>query len=89
MEDNPTKISGGAAAAAYAAAFATGKCDSMPVPAVRPAYTQPARNADTFCASSLDLLCDLLDMDSEERAFAHARRWPDLMGAVLLNEQER
>ncbi|TPP49461.1 AFG1-like ATPase family protein [Leishmania donovani] len=86
MEDNPTKISGGAAAAAYAAAFATGKCDSMPVPAVRPAYTQPARNADTFCASSLDLLCDLLDMDSEERAFAHARRWPDLMGAAAVND---
>lgn len=89
MAERPTKSSKGAAVAAYAAAFATGKRDSMSVHAVRSAYTQRPQNSDAFCASSLGLLCDLLDMGSEERAFLHARRWPEFMGAVLLNEQER
>ncbi|CAM44467.1 hypothetical protein LBRM_35_7140 [Leishmania braziliensis MHOM/BR/75/M2904] len=89
MDDIPTGESSSAAVAAHAATFATRKHDPMLVPGVRAAYARELRDKATFCAESLELLQNVFDMDPEERAFVHAQRWSELMGAVLLNGQER
>ncbi|KAG5490852.1 hypothetical protein JKF63_00974 [Porcisia hertigi] len=89
MDDIPTEGSSSAAVAAHAAAFVSSKHDPMSIPAVRAAYSPGTRDKDAFCETSLDLLHSVFDMDPEERAFMHARRWSEIMGAVLLNGQER
>ncbi|KAG5489114.1 hypothetical protein JIQ42_00737 [Leishmania sp. Namibia] len=85
----PTGSSSSAATAEHAAAFVTCKHGPLSIPAVRAAYVQRTRDKDTFCLTTLDLLHNAFDMNPEERSFVHARRWSELMGAVLLNGQER
>ncbi|KAG5489854.1 hypothetical protein GH5_00737 [Leishmania sp. Ghana 2012 LV757] len=87
--DMPTGSSSSAATAEHAAAYVACKHDLLSIPAVRAAYVQGTRDKDTFCLATLDLLHNAFDMEPEERSFVHARRWSELMGAVLLKGQER
>lgn len=89
IDDVPTAASSAAAIAAYAAAFAASKRDPMSVPAVRAAYEAEPRSKADFCAASAALLHGVFDMDPVECDFVTAARWSELMGAVLLNGQER
>ncbi|KAK7202317.1 SET domain containing protein [Novymonas esmeraldas] len=89
MEDIPCDGADSAAVAAHAAAFEASRHDPLSVPAVKAAYAPGTRDKDAFCAASVSLLHDVLDMSPTERDFLHARRWSELMGAVLLNGQER
>ncbi|KAG5466014.1 hypothetical protein CUR178_00731 [Leishmania enriettii] len=87
--DMRTGSSSSAAIAEHASAYVACKNDPLSIPAARAAYVQGTRDKDTFCLATLDLLHNAFDMDPEERSFVHARRWSELIGAVLLNGRER
>lgn len=89
MDNVPTAVSSAAEFAAHAAALKASKDDPMAIPEVRAAYSDESRSKAEMCEESAALLYRIFDMNCAECDFFHAERWSELLGAVLLNGQDR
>ncbi|KPA81886.1 hypothetical protein ABB37_04134 [Leptomonas pyrrhocoris] len=89
LDNVPTAASSTAEVAAHAAAVKASKSDPMAIPEVRAAYTVEGRSKAAMCKEGVALLQRLFDMSDEERSYLNASRWSELLGAVLLNGQDR
>lgn len=89
LDTVPTAESPAAEVAAHAAAFRASKADPMAIPEVRSAYAAGQRTKTSMCDETVALVHCFFDMDEEERNYLTAQRWSELLGAVLLNGQDR
>jgi hypothetical protein len=89
LDNVPTAASSSAEVAAHAAAFVASKADPMAIPEVKAAYAAGGRDKAQMCRESAQLLCRMFEMSNAEGAFFCADRWSELLGAVLLNGQDR
>lgn len=89
LDSVPTTASPAAEVAAHAAAFKASMADPMSIPEVAAVYPAGGRDKAALCRESAALLARLFAMDGAESAFFQERRWSELMGAVLLNGQDR
>ncbi|KPI89380.1 hypothetical protein ABL78_1506 [Leptomonas seymouri] len=89
LDNLPTAASSTAELAAHAASFKASKADPMAIPEVMSVYAVEERTKAEMCSESVALLHRLFAVTEEERAYLCATRWSELMGAVLLNGQDR